>query len=305
MLYSFKFFLKENIKLNKRLYAFDRYTRDLKSHHNYEVTHHAEVGPTQIHITYRAYSPNTGGDNRQHYEMDFALNHEHSARHSKVPNEQEHHLALLHHIRKSVDDFTKDYNPKSISFRAVGRKKDKVWNVLAAHFAKKHGGNFKKSPGRNSYQMITFPKVNESLITDIREAKRTTARAEQLLHRISKMKKYKGKPYASARNPKAPVIKSLIPVVSVDDIPDVMLPHEYRKKEGKIEDIPIKDMVSPQRSSTISGILDKLHGTGKKDNRDVETVHHDGKHYLWNGNHRVAAAKLKGETHIKGKVFRK
>lgn len=77
----------------------------------------------------------------------------------------------------------------------------------------------------------------------------------------------------------------------------------YLEKHGKTKNVPIKSIVTRQDHINPVSLKKKL--TGKDEHNDPEipyAYHHDGTHYLIDGNHRVNAARLKGETHIKIRV---
>jgi hypothetical protein len=76
--------------------------------------------------------------------------------------------------------------------------------------------------------------------------------------------------------------------------------HTYAETKGRLKKVPVKSIVTDQ-STINSGVLKKkIQGKWPEPHYpDIPTaLHHNGVHYLLDGNHRVAKARLLGQSHI-------
>lgn len=150
------------------------------------------------------------------------------------------------------------------------------------------------------------------------EGKRTVERAHQLLTRVTGMKKFKAVPYKNGRGTGA----SIKPANHDPSQNEVGSPYmrsmnlavKKKRYEPELQRLAIKDIITPQRAVKVDGIRHKLDGTspppmpGLRADHGPPEVYYDhetNKHILWNGNHRLYAARLKGETHIDVHVYHK
>ena len=228
-----------------------------------------------------------------------------------------HHLTVRHGISVHSDD------AQSVGAQKVWQKFLNKPNVKAKHYEPNtnrelpidhknfdqnyaglhmpHGykspqktSRFKVSPVHKWYHDLKGKKLDEG--------ERNPERAKQLLDRIGRMKKFKAKPYPSARAPG--------PAVSLikhgGDEANWETADKYRDAPKRfvptVQDVPHNKMRTIQRATAIQGIKDKL--DGKFPSKDLpQIVHHNGTYYVFNGNHTIAKDRLLGKKSSKADVY--
>lgn len=74
--------------------------------------------------------------------------------------------------------------------------------------------------------------------------------------------------------------------------------------QGQLRDVPVHSIVSGQSHVSSEVVSKKIRGQWKQHEPEIPWfVHHEGTHYLIDGNHRAVEAKFKGMSHIKGLVI--
>ena len=77
----------------------------------------------------------------------------------------------------------------------------------------------------------------------------------------------------------------------------------YKRNRGKLQTISVKSIVSGQTHVSKDVLEKKIKGEWEvHDPEHPIVIHHKGKHYLVDGNHRVNTARFRGETHIEARV---
>lgn len=131
----------------------------------------------------------------------------------------------------------------------------------------------------------------------INENKRSSERAEKILTRLQMSPKM-----ALGKNEMRPIA----PVVPWESRTHQGWPIDYDtfKEHGKSENVPLHLIDTTQKSIVPSYVKEKLKGTKKHDPDYPYMIHipETGRYRLYDGNHRYTAAKLKGESILKGLV---
>ena len=75
------------------------------------------------------------------------------------------------------------------------------------------------------------------------------------------------------------------------------------EQHGTMKRIPVSSIISRQHSLDAGIVAKKIQGKYPDHDPSVPyALHHEGKHYLIDGNHRIAKARLLGQTHVWAKV---
>lgn len=132
----------------------------------------------------------------------------------------------------------------------------------------------------------------KSLHQILQEMPRTSEKADKLFHYILKRR----------GNTDSYDTKNLIKQKPWGSKLSKMSPSEIESSPSTHKHIPTSKIYSDQRSVTLKTMRDKI---SKKDNKHPIFVHNSEKdtYHVMDGNHRVSAARLKGDKHIFGKVF--
>lgn len=136
--------------------------------------------------------------------------------------------------------------------------------------------------------------MNKKHLRDIIEVKRAPERAEKLWHYL--VKKHKEDDGWTQNITKSYHSTHYFPG---------LVPSNF--KAAELEDVPLKKIYSSQDTVLSKSIIDKIHHRGKN-NPEHPWIVHDTKrdvYHLYDGNHRVAAAKLRGDSHIKARVIKR
>ena len=142
--------------------------------------------------------------------------------------------------------------------------------------------------------MISFRQYIEEM------AARNQERALKLLGYIHSKQKSKG---LTGRDPDQ--MTNIVP--RARERPNVSymdLEMHFEYSGSKPRDVPVHTIISGQRTVSKNVVSQKVAGTWKQHDPEYPwMIQHRGVHYLLDGNHRVAQARLKGEKHIKAMVY--
>ena len=133
----------------------------------------------------------------------------------------------------------------------------------------------------------------------LEEAVRTTDRATKLATYIFARAKRKN----PSRMMSPPVLKASTPEEGFTQKHfNVMMKLHKRKDDGEWQDVPIENIRTPQRYLDPKGIKKKIAGDDK-DSGELRGLKVNGNIHIPDGNHRISAARLRGDKTVRIKVF--
>jgi len=134
----------------------------------------------------------------------------------------------------------------------------------------------------------------------LEEAVRTTDRAAELAAYIFARAKRK-KP---SRMMFPPVLKASTPEEGFTQkhFNVMMKLHKRKSDDGEWQDVPIKNIRTPQRYLDPEGIQKKIKGDDKASG-ELRGLNVNGKIHIPDGNHRISASYLKGNKTVRIKVY--
>jgi hypothetical protein len=130
-------------------------------------------------------------------------------------------------------------------------------------------------------------------LKQIREAVRTPERAIKVLDRISRMKKFR-----DADQGKAKQIRPLSRHVSHDEL---YKNRHFDSDNSGVQDIELNKLGSHQDSVDVHRVKERIKDLDT--DKAITVFKKGGKHYVQDGNHRVAAHRLLGKKTIKAWTY--
>lgn len=142
------------------------------------------------------------------------------------------------------------------------------------------------------------------------EVKRSVSRAEKLLNYIYKKQKNRGNDMTSLI-PKdddgGDIAREKMDDLKLkDDRGNQIYGYNLIHRHGKFQKVPIHKITTDQETVGYSNVTQKLHDKDKKNDPRIPYFIHNketGIFHLYDGNHRVNAMRLRGRTHVLGKVI--
>lgn len=142
------------------------------------------------------------------------------------------------------------------------------------------------------------------------EVKRSVDRAEKLLNYIYKKQKNKNNDMTSLipKNYSGAGItqRKMDDLGLKDDQGNKIYGYDLIHRHGKFQKVPIHKITTDQETVGYSNVTQKLHDKDKSNCPRIPYFIHNketGLFHLYDGNHRVNAMKLRGRTHVLGKVL--
>lgn len=141
------------------------------------------------------------------------------------------------------------------------------------------------------------------------EVKRTVTRATKLLNYIYKKQKNKNNDMTSLipkdYNGEEITRRKMNKIGLKDDQGNKIYGYDLIRRHGKFQKVPIHKITTDQETVGYSNVAQKLHDKDKRNDPRIPYFIHNketGVFHLYDGNHRVNAMKLRGRTHVLGKV---
>lgn len=204
----------------------------------------------------------------------------------------EQKVSVFTTVKHSTLEAISHFKPESFEWFTPNAAKMKIYNQFAKnHIQKKFGGRIEQV--NHETGRLHFSEAVE----------RTPKRAHKLLDYISK-KYWKADSERDHYN--------LIPYASYNGkrftykhMTGRALDHDEFHKNGELKDVPIHKIKTDQKDVSVYGVHKKIGGE-KHNDPDIPYIIHQKEtdsYYLWDGNHRVNAAKLLRKPTIKAKVL--
>ena len=151
-------------------------------------------------------------------------------------------------------------------------------------------------------------------------AARSRPRAQKLLNYVARKQNAPTSPYSSTSQTKTDTqLTNLVPNINDmnlifrhPDNPKQKVSYDTAQEEGKLKKVPIRKIVTSQETIQKEVVAKKIQGKWKGHYPEHPLMAHidspghplHDHYYLFDGNHRVNAAKLQGKTHITGRVMK-